>query len=104
MVATPAEEVLPAVDDVLVACDATTGPAGFTTTIEPATIQGLPKGALAVRGTERDPSGSGVDFTLVAAGGPDRSIMVLAVTPLGEVDDSVAAAALDAMYQRLPSA
>lgn len=97
-----AETVLSAVNDVLVDCDGSTSPQGLTTTIEPASIEGLPEGSLAVRGSDEDASGSGVNFTIAAAGTEDASAMVFAVTPLGDIDDAVIAAALNAMYDRIP--
>lgn len=94
------DTVLAEVDDVLVACDGSVGDDGFTTTIEPAALEGLPPGSLAVRGISEDERGSGVDFTLVGAGTEDVTVLVLAATPLGEVDDDVVVAAINAMIDR----
>lgn len=98
-----ADDVLAEVDDVLVSCDGSEGDDGFTTVIEPAALDGLPPASLAVRGTSKDSSGSGVVFTLAAAGTNEVSVMVLAATPLGEIDDAIVATAIDAMLARAPA-
>lgn len=98
----PAETALSAVNDILLDCDGSTSPQGFTTTIEPASIDGLPAESAAVRGSDKDGNGSGVNFTIAAAGTEDMTVMVFAVTPLGEIDEAVIAAAINAMYDRIP--
>lgn len=99
----PAEQVLPAVDDVLVACDGQQSATGSTTTVQAAPVDGLPPSALAVRGSDLTEDGSGVRFVLAAAGTEAATVMVFGVTPLGEFDEDVAATALDAAYARLPA-
>lgn len=95
-----ADDVLADVDDVLVSCDGSEGDDGFATMIEPAALGGLPPASLAVRGTSEDSSGSGIVFTLAAAGTDEVSVLVLAATPLGEIDDAVVVTAMDAMLAR----
>ena len=103
LVDAPADEVLAEVDEILAACDDSTSAGGFTTTIEPAAIEGLPGDSLSVHGSDEDAAGGGVDLALVATGSSDVSMMVFAVTPLGEIDDAVVASAIDAMWKRLPT-
>lgn len=98
-----ASDVLAELDDVLVSCDGTTGPDGLTTRIEPASIPALPDGSLAVRGTSEDDTGGGVVFTLAGAGTDTVSVLVLAATPLGEIDDEIVATAVNTMIDRAPT-
>ena len=99
----PAEQVLPAVDDVLVTCDGQTSEDGLTTTVEPAAIDGLPPDALAVRGADLGEDGSGVRYVVAAAGTGAATVMVLVVTPLGDVDEALVADAVNTAYARLPT-
>jgi hypothetical protein len=98
----PAGVVLPAVNDILVACDGSKSAQGFTTRVEPASIAGLPEGSLAVHGTDETDSGSGVRYTIAATGTDEATLMVFAVTPLGEIDQTVVAGAVNVMHARLP--
>lgn len=98
----PAEDVLAEVNDVLVSCDGSKGDDGFTIVLEAAALDRLPRGSLAVRGRSEDLSSSGVVFMLAAAGTDEVSVLVLAATPLGEIDDAVVVEAIDAMLDRVP--
>lgn len=98
----PAEVVLPAVNDILVSCDGSKSAAGYTTRVQPASIAGLPEDSLAVDGTDKLDGGGGVIYTIAFAGNGAATVMVFGLTPLGEIDDAVVAAAVNAMYGRLP--
>lgn len=99
----PAEQVLPALDEVLVGCDGQTTVSGFTTSIEPVQADGLPPGALAVRGSDTAGDGSGVRYVVTAAGTDAATVMVVGITPLGEVDVALVADALATATARLPA-
>lgn len=99
----PAEQVLPALDEALVACDGQTSAEGLTTSVQAAPIGGLPSDALAARGSDLAQDGSGVHYVLAAAGTDAATVLVFAVTPLGEVDEALVADALNAGYSRLPT-
>lgn len=98
----PAEESLVAADDVLVACDGGTTDAGFTTSIEATTLPDLPPGSLAVRATESHDAGGSVEVVVAAAGTESATALVLAATPLGDLDDATISQTLTTMVERLP--
>lgn len=99
----PTSEVLAAVDDVLVSCNGATAPSGFTTTIEPTPVSGLPADSLSTHGVDEDANGSQVNFTVAGSGTDQATVFVFAATPLGEIDDEVVALAVNAMANRIPS-
>lgn len=98
----PAERVLPAVDEVLVGCDRQTNAEGITTTLEAAPLDGVPPETLAVRGRDEDADGSGVRYRIAATGTDAATVLVFAVTPVGEVDAALVAGAVEAAHSRLP--
>lgn len=98
----PAEVVLPAVDDILIACHGTTSAQGYTTTIDSASIAGLPQGSLGVHTTIKKGEGGGIRHAIAVAGTDTATVMVMAITPMGEIDETAVAAAVNAMYNRLP--
>jgi hypothetical protein len=78
----------------VVACDGTTTPSGFTTTIDATPVPGLPDDSLSVHGADVDANGSRIDFTLAGAGADSATVVVFAATPLGEIDDTTIASAV----------
>ncbi len=99
----PTSEVLVAVDDVLVSCNGATAPSGFTTTIDPTPVAGLPTDSLSIHGVDEDANGSQVNFAVAGAGSDVATVFVFAATPLGEIDDEVVALAVNAMANRIPA-
>lgn len=97
----PAEEALPALDDLVVACDGARSPEGLTTTLEVVAIDGVPAGSLTVRGAQEDPAGGSVQFAIAATGGADGSAFVLALSPIEEVGEDLVAQSLVTMADRL---
>ena len=102
VVGRPTSEVLAEVDDVLVSCDGTAAPSGFTTTIDPTPVSGIPEESLSVHGVDEDTTGSGVTFAVAGAGTDVATVFVFAATPSGEIDDEVVAIAVNAMADRIP--
>lgn len=98
----PADEVLVAADEVLVACDGHTTDSGFTSRFESTSIPDLPPDAMAVRGTETSEEGGSLDLVAAAAGADSGTVLVLGVTPLGDVDDVIVSDAVTTMVDRLP--
>lgn len=99
----PAEQVLPAVDAVLVACDGQTSAEGFTTNLQAAPVDGMPPDAFAVRGSDLAQDGSGVRYVVTAAGTDAATVLVVVVTPLGDVDEALVSDALSTAHARLPT-
>lgn len=102
VVGEPRNNVLAEANDVLVACDGTTAASGFTTTIDPTPVPGLPDNSLSVHGADVNASGSRIDFTLAGAGSDRATVVVFAATPLGEIEDALIASAVTAMVGRIP--
>jgi hypothetical protein len=100
VVAAPAEQELVALNDVLVSCDGSTSPSGFTTAIDPTPVPGLPQNSLSVHGTDIDSSGSQLAFTIAASGTYRTTVMVFAIAPVGEISDVLVAGAVTAMFER----
>ena len=101
VVGQPADVVLPKVNTILAACNGSSSGDGLTTSIEPLSLSGLPQGSLAVRGADAGKGGH-IRYTIVAAGTGAATSFVFAVTPLGEVDNTVVVSAINAMHKRLP--
>jgi hypothetical protein len=99
----PTSEALVAVDDVLVSCNGATAPSGFTTTIDPTPVSGLPSDSLSIHGVDEDASGNQIRFAVAGAGTDQVTAFVFAATPLGEIDDDVVALALNTMVSRIPA-
>ena len=98
----PTSDVLAEVNDVLVSCDGTTGMSGFTTTIDPTPVAGIPDESLSVHGVDENASGSRINFAVAGAGTDEATVFVFIATPLGEIDDEVLADAVNAMADRIP--
>ena len=98
----PADDVLVAVDEVLISCDGHTTEAGFTSSLEAVAIPDLPWDALSVRGTEEHEEGGSVDFVVAGAGTGQATVLVLGVTALGDIEDGLVAHAVTTMVERLP--
>ena len=102
VVGEPADDVLVEVNDVLIACDGSTAPSGFTTTIDPTPVPGLPTNSLSVHGDDTNAGGVRISYTLAGSGTDVATVMVFAATPLGEIDDAMIASAVTAMVGRFP--
>jgi hypothetical protein len=98
----PVDYALVEVNDVLVGCDGTKTQSGFTTTIDPTPVPGLPDNSLSVHGADVNASGSRIDYTVAAAGSDRVTVVIFAATPLGEIDDAVISSAVNAMVGRIP--
>ena len=102
VVGEPTSEVLVEINDVVAACDGTTAPSGFTTTIDATPVSGLPDDSLSVHGADVNESGARIDFVLAGSGSDRATVVVFAATPLGEIDDATIASAVTAMIVRIP--
>lgn len=102
VVGEPTSKVLVEINDVVAACDGTTAPSGFTTTIDATPVSGLPDDSLSVHGADVNESGTRIGFTLAGSGSDRVTVVVFAATPLGEIDDATIASAITAMMGRIP--
>ena len=97
----PAEQTLPEIDGIVVPCDATKGPAGHALNVQGAVIDGLPADSFAAEG-RNSKDGALYRYTVVSAGTGKATAIVLLGAQSGEVDQALAAEALNTLHDRLP--